>query len=113
MEKFSYLKNYNKSRKKIFKWFRNQILSKSIINKEEKIKQNLITYTLLDEISGKINQIKTEYDFEKNCWIIKKEITLTTAFRIANELKRKYYKNKTWVISWNNKNLKINFVDKG
>lgn len=91
-----------------------KVLALYHINQAEnggKMKQNLITYELFDEILGKIKQIKIEYDFEKNCWIIKDNISLTAAFSIANKLKRKYYKNKTWIVSWNYKNLKINFID--
>lgn len=77
------------------------------------MKNNLITYTFLEDESGKINKIKTEYEFEENCWIIPNKVTINTAIKIAKILKNKYYNKKQWVVSWNNKNIKIKFVEVG
>lgn len=72
------------------------------------MKQNLITYTFLKDKSGKI---KTEYDFEKNCWIIKNDVSISQAIQIAKILKKKYYKNKQWLISGNYEKTIVRFID--
>ena len=111
MEKFSYIENYNKSRKKTFTWFKDQILSKSIINEEKKMENTIDTIIFIDGPRGETRMNKVKYNFEKNCWIIEKETTINEAIEIANELKRKYYNKKQWVISWANKKIEVRFVN--
>lgn len=74
-------------------------------------KNTFDTYIFHDGILGSINMTKVKYDFEKNCWIIEKETTINEATKIANELKRKYYKKKQWVVSWANKKMEVRFVN--
>lgn len=63
------------------------------------------------ELFININMTRVKYDFNKNCWIIEKNITIDKATKIANELKRKYYKKKQWVISWANKKIEVRFIN--
>ena len=75
------------------------------------MKNNIKTYMFVEEKPGKTVTIEIEYSFEENSWIIKQNTTIYAAITIAKRLKNKYYNKKQWVVSWNNKNTKINFIE--
>lgn len=75
------------------------------------MKKTIQTCIFLDEFWGSIKTFVVNYNFDKNCWIIEKEVTIDTATRIANEIKKKYYDKKSWVISWTNKKMEVRFIN--
>lgn len=78
---------------------------------EEKMENNFKTVIFIDKLWNTDNAFGVEYSFNRNCWIIKKAVSINIATKIANELKRKYYEKKQWVISWANKKIEVRFIN--